>query len=73
MVKVISLSNEAYKNLSELKEENESFSDVVTKLTKKQKKGNIMSLFGCAKNDRTFIEGLKKSYKEREENELRVY
>jgi len=71
MVKVISLSNEAYLRLSEKKEVNESFSDVVLKLT--EKKGDILSVFGCAREDKKFIEGLKKSYKERDKNELRVY
>ena len=73
MVKVISLSEDAYKTLSSLKSEDESFSDVVIKLAKTRKKGDIMSLFGCAKGDKEFIKGLKKAYKERKNFKLRTY
>ncbi len=38
MTKVISLSDEAYQELEKLKEKGESFSDVVVKLSKKEKK-----------------------------------
>ena len=38
MTKVISLSDDAYAELKKLKEEGESFSDVVLGLTKKEKK-----------------------------------
>tara|TARA_Y100000310_G_scaffold124700_1_gene123486 strand:+ start:109027 stop:109242 length:216 start_codon:yes stop_codon:yes gene_type:complete len=71
MVKVISLSEEAYGTLKGIKEEKESFSQVVLRLAKK--KENIMSVFGCASEDKEFISGLKKAYKDRDKNELRVY
>lgn len=71
MVKVISLSNEAYNNLKGIKSNKESFSDVVIKLTKK--KSDITSLFGIAKKDKEFIRGLKKAYKERDKIKLRTY
>jgi hypothetical protein len=32
-----------------------------------------MDLFGCAKQDQEFIEGLKKAYLERDKQKLRVY
>ena len=73
MVKVISLSNEAYETLKNMKSENESFSDVVLKLAKREKKGDLMSIFGCAKEDKEFIKGLKKAYKDRKKLKLRVY
>lgn len=38
MTKVISLSDDAYKELEKLKKGGESFSDVVLELTKKEKK-----------------------------------
>ena len=69
MVKVISLSEEAYETLKEIKGESESFSDTVIKLAKK-KKGNIMNVFGIAKEDKEFIKGLKKAHKERGKFEL---
>jgi predicted CopG family antitoxin len=71
MVKVISLSNKAYETLKELKVGNDSFSDVVIKLT--HKKSNLLSLFGCAKGDKKFISGLNKAYQEREKENLKVY
>jgi len=72
MVKVISLSNTAYETLSKIKGEKESFSEVILKLTRK-KKENIINIFGCAKEDKEFIYGLKKAYKERDKERLRVY
>lgn len=71
MVKVISLSEAAYSSLQGIKAETESFSDVVLRLMKK--KGDILSLFGCAKNDQDFIHGIKKAYNERRSQGLRVY
>ena len=71
MVKVVSLSNDAYNNLKEIKNDKESFSEVIIRLTKRKK--DIMHFFGRAKEDKEFIKGLKKSYKERDKNELRVY
>ena len=71
MVKVISISNEAYESLKQIKGQTESFSDVILKLLKK--KGNIMELFGCAKEDREFIKGLKKAEQQRDKNELRNF
>ena len=38
MVKVISLSNDAYEKLKALKKENQSFSDVVVEVTANKKK-----------------------------------
>jgi predicted CopG family antitoxin len=45
MVKVISLSNKAYATLKAFKQGDDSFSDVVLKLTEK-KKGDLMKYFG---------------------------
>ena len=72
MVKVISLSNEAYETLKNLKSENESFSGAILKLTKKRR-GDLISIFGCAKEDKEFLQGLKKAYGERKKNKLRSY
>lgn len=72
MVKVISLSEEAYGILKTVRGKEESFSDVIVKLARKRK-GNIMSLFGCAKEDKELIQGLKRAYRERDKIELRIY
>ena len=45
MTKVISLSDDAYEDLSKLKKEGESFSDVVIRLSKKEKKP-LIEFFG---------------------------
>ncbi len=71
MVKVVSLSEEAYKTLRGMKGEEESFSELVLRLVRK--KGSVSSLFGLAKKDPSFVKGLEKSYKEREKESLRVY
>jgi predicted CopG family antitoxin len=71
MVKVISLSDEAYGTLRGMKGSDHSFSDVVLRLSRR--KGDLMSLFGCAKEDKEFIKGLKKSSAERKKQSLRVY
>lgn len=72
MVKVVSLSNEAYGTLKRLKREEESFSDVVLRLSKRQDT-NIKELFGIAKEDRKFIAALRKASQERKKLKLRVY
>lgn len=46
MVKVISLSNKAYMTLKALKRGEDSFSDVVLKLSEKEKKPSIMDFAG---------------------------
>ena len=71
MVKVISLSEEAYKTLHEMKNEKESFSQAVLRLTRKKK--SIMSLYGLAKKDPSITKELKKIVKKREEGILREY
>ena len=52
MVKVISLSDEAYRRLKTLKGVDKSFSEVVIEVTKSRvKKRNLMDFFGIWKND----------------------
>lgn len=46
MVKVISLSNKAYSTLKALKQGDESFSDVVLKMSEKEKKPSLMDFWG---------------------------
>jgi len=72
MVKVISLSNEAYNRLKMIKG-NKSFSETILENLDNKKNKNIMSLFGCAKEDKEFINNLKQAYKERKNTKLRIY
>ena len=67
MVKVISLANDAYAELKVLKKEDDSFSDVVRRLVKKEKKADIMDFFGIWSDDeadffmKTVKEGRKRA------------
>ena len=65
MVKVISLSNEAYERLKVLKGE-KSFSEVVVELIeeKKTKKKNIMDFFGIWSDRKEEVEKMKKMIEE---------
>ena len=71
MVKVISLSNEAYEKLKSRKTENKSFSDVVVELVENKKKGSIMDLFGALKDDKESIKAFEESFKSRKNLKLR--
>jgi len=46
MTKVISLSNEAYKTLKDLKKSGESFSDVVLRVAGERKKKSLLEFSG---------------------------
>ncbi|MFH0876382.1 MAG: antitoxin VapB family protein [archaeon] len=56
MTKVISLSDDAYDMLKKLKEENESFSDVVRRITNEPAKKKLMSFAGMWKDDKEIKE-----------------
>ena len=64
MVKVISLSEEAYRELKIIKGEKESFSDVVMKLKRNRVKRPISDFFGVFKDNRDEWEGIKKKLEE---------
>ena len=73
MVKVISLSNEAYGKLKELKR-NMSFSEVVIEIVKDRKKKSIMEFAGALSDNADEWDEIKKRiYKDREKFELREY
>ncbi len=59
MVKVISLSNEAYERLKGLKY-GKSFSESIIDLIEKKKKKSIMEFVGIWKNDDKYWENFKK-------------
>jgi len=60
MVRPVSLSNQAYDLLSSMKKEDESFSDVVLRLSLKHKKSNLMKFFGKWPGDRNDLDRIKK-------------
>ena len=73
MVKVISLSNEAYRRLKELKRDG-SFSEIVIELVeeKRNKKKSIMDFFGIWAEDADEWERIKtKIYEDRKKAKLR--
>jgi len=72
MTRVISLSDDAYDNLRMLKEENESFSEVIRRITKDRKAEKLMDLAGCSKGS-DVIPILKGIYKDRKKAKLRSF
>jgi len=73
MVKVISLSNEAYGKLRALKG-NRSFSEIVVEITANRKKGNIMDFAGVLKDNADEWERIKERiYEDRKKFKLRAY
>jgi len=74
MVKVISLSNDAYEKLKAIKG-NMSFSEVVMqRIIEKRKKKNLMDFFGVWADRADEWEGIKKKiYKDRKKFKLRTY
>jgi predicted CopG family antitoxin len=73
MVKVISLSNEAYEKLKELKK-NMSFSEVVIEIVRDRKKKSIMEFAGALSNNANEWNEIKEGiYKDRKKFKLREY
>jgi predicted CopG family antitoxin len=72
MTKVISLSDPAYKRLSMLKGERESFSDIVMKITEKEVKKPLSDFSGCWKGSKEELDKIAKVLREeREETRFR--
>ncbi|MBI2653946.1 antitoxin VapB family protein [Candidatus Woesearchaeota archaeon] len=71
MVKVISLSEEAYEKLKSKKGDNKSFSDVVIELVDKKPKKSIMDLFGVLKDDKESLKAFEDVINERKKIKLR--
>ena len=75
MVKVISLSDEAYKKLKALKGDG-SFSEIVVNIVEEReaKKKNIMDFAGAFKDNADYWEKMKKQiYEDRKKFKLRTY
>lgn len=71
MVKVISLSDDAYTKLKSLKRDR-SFSEVVVELTESKKKKNIMDFCGIWSSSRKEVDKMKKMIeKDRKKFKLR--
>lgn len=70
MTKVISLSNKAYESLKNMKEGNDSFSDVVLKLVNKERKKSLLEFAGIWKDipkmDKIFEEIVRERHKSRD-------
>jgi predicted CopG family antitoxin len=65
MTKIISLSDDAYDYLKNLKENNESFSKVVRRLIPKKDKRQLLNFVGAIK-DESFFNSMNEVKKERE-------
>ena len=63
MTKVVSLSDDAYKELEKLKKDGDSFSDVVLELTKKEKKP-LSHFFGKWSGPKEEIDAMLKDIEE---------
>ena len=65
MTKVISLSDDAYGELKKLKEQDESFSDIVLRLSRIEKKKVALKLSGVWKNKADITSAFKEVSDER--------
>jgi len=73
MVKVISLSNDAYGRLKAIKRD-KSFSEVIVELVEKKQKKNIMDFFGIWVDNAKEWENIKKEiYNDRKKSKLREF
>ncbi len=59
MVKMVSLSNKAYEELKKIKNQDESFSDVILKLL--ENKNDIKKFAGLLKSEKETLESIEKS------------
>lgn len=71
MTKCITLSDDAYNSLKSLKNDEESFSDIVRKLAVKKKSEMILSLAGIWKDNSRVSNIMKEIYKDRKNFKLR--
>lgn len=71
MTKCITLSDDAYNDLKALKTDNESFSEIVRKLTKKKKSEELLKLAGIWKDKPEMVKTMKGIYKNRKNFKLR--
>ena len=72
MVKVISISEDAYEGLKDLKDDKESFSEVIRKLVSKEKRKGLMNLAGSWKDDTEMLRIMKSVINDRKNFRLRM-
>jgi predicted CopG family antitoxin len=68
MTKIISITDEAYIRLSNLKKGKESFTDVVLKLTEKEKKRSLLDFAGAWKGEKEEMTRIFDEIKKEREN-----
>jgi len=72
MTRVISISDEAYNSLSELKQDKDSFSKVIIRITKNMQKVSLLEFAGKWKGDKKETEKIfRELSKERSKAKLR--
>ena len=71
MTKVISLSDDAYNTLKQLKHADESFSEIVLRVTSDEKRKKFMSTAGVWKNDKEIEKIFKEVAEERKKAKMR--
>ena len=71
MTKVVSLSDEAYNTLKHLKHGDESFSEVVLRVTSDEKRKKFMSMAGVWKDDKEIEKIFKEVGEERKKAKMR--
>jgi len=71
MTKVISLADDAYFDLKSIKREDESFSDIVRRITIEEKKKSIMEFAGMWKDNKEMEAIFKDVLKERKNFKMR--
>ncbi len=72
MVKVISISEDVYEGLKDLKDEKESFSQVIRKLISKEKRKELLSLSGTWKENNEIVKAMNSIIKDRKNFRLRI-
>ncbi|MBU4373850.1 MAG: antitoxin VapB family protein [Euryarchaeota archaeon] len=72
-VKTITVREEAYKLLLEMKKEKESFSDVLVRVLRKKtaRKSRVMDFFGVLKESKNLEEMEKEILEQRKKSEMR--
>ena len=72
MTKVISISEDAYEGLKDLKKNEESFSEVIRKLVMKEKRKGLLDLSGSWKENNEMLRIMKSVIEDRRNFKLRL-
>ena len=71
MTKCITISDDAYEDLKSLKKDNESFSEVVRRISIKRKGEGLLNLAGVWEDKPDVVKTMKDIYKDRKSLRLR--